>query len=355
MVSRGTCGPQRAEAVRQPLGQHRHSPLRVVDAGAAAVGLEVERVPFLDIVGDVGDVDAEAERPLAQALDRDRVVEVAGALAVDGDDDPVAQVVAARPSPLASGPPGRLRRAPAPPAETPRGCRSGAAPRRRRRPAGRTGPSTSTTRPRGRRPGPLRSSSTTTYSPASTSSPPTTCSSRSSLRSNGTSQRRPCSSASSVPDERVARRAEHLDDRGLCQAPVAARARAAAARQGLDEHAVAVERAFEVLAADKPAVPLPLSPGHHGTDDGVPLLHELDDADLADLPGHPRSRDPAPPQLDGEPFALEPRERPLDELGTGLVAQRAAELLDRGTFAAGLVEPREQALPQQVLGPRESN
>jgi hypothetical protein len=48
-------------------------------------------------VGDVGDVDAEAEEAVLQALDRDRVVEVAGALAVDGDDGPLAQVLAAGP------------------------------------------------------------------------------------------------------------------------------------------------------------------------------------------------------------------------------------------------------------------
>ena len=90
-------GAQRAEAVGQPLREHRHRALGEVDAGAAAVGLEVEGAALAHVVRHAGDVDPEPEGAAGETLERDRVVEVARALAVDGHDHRAAQVLAARP------------------------------------------------------------------------------------------------------------------------------------------------------------------------------------------------------------------------------------------------------------------
>ena len=56
-----------------------------IHRGAALVGLDVERAALRHVVRDVGDVHAEPEVPVRQPVERDRVVEVAGVLAVDGD------------------------------------------------------------------------------------------------------------------------------------------------------------------------------------------------------------------------------------------------------------------------------
>ena len=74
---------QAADAVGQGLGQHGHHLIGVVDAGGAAEGLVVQLGAGLDIVGDVGDVDAQLEAAVRGAGQADGVVDVLGLGAVD--------------------------------------------------------------------------------------------------------------------------------------------------------------------------------------------------------------------------------------------------------------------------------
>ncbi len=61
-----------------------HGALGKVHGGRALVGLFVERTAFRHVVRDVRDVHAEPVIPVRQQLERDRVVEIPGVLAVDG-------------------------------------------------------------------------------------------------------------------------------------------------------------------------------------------------------------------------------------------------------------------------------
>ena len=76
---------QAAQPGRELRREHVHGALGKVDRRAALVGLLVERAAFGNVMGDVGDVHAEPVVAVRQPLDRDRVVEIARVLAVDGD------------------------------------------------------------------------------------------------------------------------------------------------------------------------------------------------------------------------------------------------------------------------------
>ena len=81
-----------AQAGREPLRKHVNGALGKVDRRAALVGRLIERRPFRDVVRHVGDVDPQPDMAVGQAFDRDRVVEIAGILAVDRDDDAIAKI-----------------------------------------------------------------------------------------------------------------------------------------------------------------------------------------------------------------------------------------------------------------------
>ena len=85
-------GDQRADARRQRLGQHRDRAVGQVDAAAALARLDVDRRALAHVVRDVGDRDPQARAAVGQPLDRDRVVEVARGLGVDGQERHLAQV-----------------------------------------------------------------------------------------------------------------------------------------------------------------------------------------------------------------------------------------------------------------------
>ena len=91
--------PQRAQIVRQRLGQHRHDAVGEIDRVAAPRRLAVERAAGRDIGRDIGDRDDDV--PAARVgrvrigLGPDRVVEIARVLAVDRDQREVAQIGAA--------------------------------------------------------------------------------------------------------------------------------------------------------------------------------------------------------------------------------------------------------------------
>ena len=85
-------GVEAADAVREPLGEHRQHPAGEVDAGAARESLPVHRPPLGDVVRDVRDVHAQQPGPLGRQFERDGVVEIPGGLAVDGHGEHPAQV-----------------------------------------------------------------------------------------------------------------------------------------------------------------------------------------------------------------------------------------------------------------------
>ncbi len=74
---------ERAEARRQRLGEHVNRALREVHRRAAIVGFLVERAALVHVVRDVRDVHAQPVVAVRQPLERDRIVEVPGVLAVD--------------------------------------------------------------------------------------------------------------------------------------------------------------------------------------------------------------------------------------------------------------------------------
>ena len=84
-----------ADAVAQALREHRDDAVGEVDAVAARERLAVEGAAGADIMGDIGDVDAEP--PAAgQALDVDGIVEIPGVVGIDGDDEFRRAILAAR-------------------------------------------------------------------------------------------------------------------------------------------------------------------------------------------------------------------------------------------------------------------
>ena len=88
-------GAKAADVGRELLREHGDGAVGEVDGVAAQACFEVERGAGMDVVGDVGDVDLKM--PVAGGgvvVDENGVVEVAGGLAVDGDDGQVAEVAA---------------------------------------------------------------------------------------------------------------------------------------------------------------------------------------------------------------------------------------------------------------------
>ena len=72
-----------------------HGALREIHGRASLVRFLVERAALLDVVRHIGDVDAEPEVTVRKSLDRNRIVEIAGVLAVDRDRRHAAKVRAA--------------------------------------------------------------------------------------------------------------------------------------------------------------------------------------------------------------------------------------------------------------------
>ncbi len=87
-------GPQGAQFVTDPLGQHGADAVDQVHAGGAVGGLLVQGTAGLDVVAHVGDVHADLDLAVFQVLDRQGVVEVLGRQRVDGEGGHLAQVAA---------------------------------------------------------------------------------------------------------------------------------------------------------------------------------------------------------------------------------------------------------------------
>ncbi len=88
-------GIQAAQPGRELRREHVNRALGEIHRGAALVSFAVERAALAHVVRDIGDVYAEPVMAVGQLLDRDRIVEIASVLAVDGDGHQRAEVGAA--------------------------------------------------------------------------------------------------------------------------------------------------------------------------------------------------------------------------------------------------------------------
>ena len=86
---------QGADAVGKALGQHGHDLIRIVDRSGAVEGLLVQLTAGLDVVGDIGDVNAQLIATTGEPGQADGIVDILGLGAVDGEDGQCAQVHAA--------------------------------------------------------------------------------------------------------------------------------------------------------------------------------------------------------------------------------------------------------------------
>ena len=87
-------GPQRAELVREPLGQHGDRAVHQVDRRAACAGLLVDDRVRTHVVRHVGDVHAHLPHSVAEAADRERVVEILRIGRIDREGGHGAEVAA---------------------------------------------------------------------------------------------------------------------------------------------------------------------------------------------------------------------------------------------------------------------
>lgn len=85
-------GEEGAEAVGEFLREHRDDLVDQIDAVATAAGFSVEGTSGLDVVGDIGDVDADFPFTATEGPYVDGVIEVFGGVRVDGEDKFVAEV-----------------------------------------------------------------------------------------------------------------------------------------------------------------------------------------------------------------------------------------------------------------------
>jgi len=88
-------GAQRAEPVGEAWGKHGDDAVDEVDAVGPFAGLLVEGRAGEDVVGNVSDMNTEFDVTSRKFAEGDGVVEIAGGIGVDGDDQFGAEVFAA--------------------------------------------------------------------------------------------------------------------------------------------------------------------------------------------------------------------------------------------------------------------
>ena len=86
-------GPERADEVAQPLGQHRDGAVDEIDRRGALLGFLVDDGSLGDVMADVGNMYADLIEAVVQLLDRQCVIEVLGILRVDGAGPHIAEVL----------------------------------------------------------------------------------------------------------------------------------------------------------------------------------------------------------------------------------------------------------------------
>ena len=80
-------GTERAEAVRKTGREHGDDSVNKIHAVGPFTGLVIQFGSGFDVVGDVGDVDANLHVAVGKFAEGDGVVEIAGGVGVDGDDE----------------------------------------------------------------------------------------------------------------------------------------------------------------------------------------------------------------------------------------------------------------------------
>jgi len=85
-------GTERAEAVRKTGREHGDDSVNKIHAVGPFTGLVIQFGSGFDVVGDVGDVDANLHVAVGKFAEGDGVVEIAGGVGVDGDDEVAAEI-----------------------------------------------------------------------------------------------------------------------------------------------------------------------------------------------------------------------------------------------------------------------
>lgn len=85
-------GAQGAEAVRKAGREHRDDTVDEVNAVGAFAGFVIQLGSGFDVVRDVGDVDTDLHVTVGKFAEGDGVVEIAGGIGVDGDDEFAAEI-----------------------------------------------------------------------------------------------------------------------------------------------------------------------------------------------------------------------------------------------------------------------
>lgn len=88
-------GAKGAEAIGKAGREHRNDAVDEVDAVGAFAGFVIQFGSRFDVVGDVGDVNADFDVALGQFAEGDGIIEIAGGIGVDGDDKVAPQIFSA--------------------------------------------------------------------------------------------------------------------------------------------------------------------------------------------------------------------------------------------------------------------
>ena len=88
--------PQRAELIRQALGQHRDRAIHEVDARGALQGFAIDDVALVNVSRNVGDVDADFPSAICKRADGECVVKIFSIARVDRKGEHVAHIFALR-------------------------------------------------------------------------------------------------------------------------------------------------------------------------------------------------------------------------------------------------------------------
>ena len=85
-------GTEGAEAIRKAGREHGDDAVDEVNAVGAFAGLVIQFGSGFDVVGHVGDVDTDLHVAVGKFAEGDGVVEIAGGVGVDGDDEVAAEI-----------------------------------------------------------------------------------------------------------------------------------------------------------------------------------------------------------------------------------------------------------------------